>query len=792
MKKVWLVLVFTTLVACGETAELRQPELPDKAEPAVDPAQATVPPFLPAYEAPWEKKIPGKADAYDDFRKLHPQWYAITKPPQGNIRPMQEWEPMQALLMTFSANLMGTSGTTQTIIDTAVETLNSGAGQVWIVADGNSPKNSFKNKLKANGISSETIAEQVVFFDIENDAFWFIDYGPFPLINTDSQTMAFGDWIYYHQRILDDAIPTRLGNQLGINTYRSPFPFEGGNFQADGVQFCYYGERTFYYSGLSQAQVEKINADYFGCQDSVVLKEITNDGTGHIDMFFKLAGKHTAIVGDYTVVTDATNKKRMDDDAKLLESLVYDDGSPAITVYRLPMPHASQGTPRTFINSTLMVSADESVKINLWPMYTVDKDLEAEAVQVWEESMPDWQHIGIISDEISLLSGAVHCVTRTIPALPFEKWAPDGECVDSQCVSDEGSYDGPCIPTFEPDPGCWGPQWECLCNNCNSSSCKIPASCGDDSCDAGENCFNCIQDCPCGAGSSCNLSTGQCDACGNGTCDDTENCTTCPADCGCESGTACSFGLCTQYPCGGVMYQGCCDGKSVAYCNLGQLGVEDCGAQSCGWDGTVYTCGPNGEDPGGDYPKDCHHYDYPVGCGDNQCGDNGAGYSCGECLKGLECEAGVCVKGCEPECENKQCGDDGCDGVCGECGEGQYCSSHSKCEDECTPDCADRTCGDDGCDDSCGECGENEVCAEWNCVSTLDTDIVTEDTTPGQEDLAAEEDVEPFSPDIGATDNDKGDSGSCAHSTSPRPGAALLFFALLCLMFVTRRKETTC
>jgi len=778
-----LLLAVLVLFACQDAVESEQ-ALPGGLVPALGPGmQNEVPPHLPAYELEWEKKVPGKADQYDDFRELHPQWYAITEPPTGNFRPMKEWEPMQAIVMTYSDGLVSDPVISQVLIDIAVNSL--AAGEVWFVVSGENSKQSMKTKLKFSGADKDEIAEKVKYYVIPNNAFWFIDYGPLPLVDEDADTVAFADFRYYHQRVLDDAIPTRLGNQIGVTTYRSPFNFEGGNFQADGEEYCYFSERVYYYTGMSFKQVEEMMQTHYGCKNAVVLKDITNDGTGHLDMFFKLGAKHTVIIGEYTVVNDAENKKRMDDNAEIMKSVVYSDDSGPIEVFRLPFPKAKQGTPRTYINSTLFASADGSVKVNLWPMYTVDKDIEAEAEQVWEEALPDFEHIGIVSDQISLLSGAVHCVTRTVPALPFEKWVEDGECVDGHCEGSGDAYDWSCIPPAEEDPGCWGPKWKCLCNVCSQPGCSFSDKCGDGNCDGGEDCFTCYKDCACEEGKNCNLATGECDTCGDKTCDEGENCTNCAADCGCPANHACSFGVCTQYPCGGIMVQGCCDGNYLVYCQYGTLYGQDCGGDGCGWGGSQYDCGKSGEDPSGKYALDCYEFDYPTGCGDKECGDNGGGYSCGECPDSMACVEGLC-EGCEAQCDGKECGDDGCGGSCGECAKPQTCSPEGLCVDEPEPDCAGKECGDDGTGGSCGlcdagcECSEEQLCICAVPDHTSVEEVVSEELS--SVDLAAPEDGV-GQVDAGAEEpDDDDDDRGCAVAGRSNSLALFLFGLLLALL----------
>jgi agmatine/peptidylarginine deiminase len=742
MKRLVLPLIMLLLlaVACDFVGEAQETvpvnvEIAKQVEPGFK-----HPGILPAYRMPGEERIAGKQDAASDYRAMHPQWYAITKPPPASFRPMKEWEPMQANIITYSDYMPGDNGTAQTLADIAIHSIP--AGEVWVVVRAESAKNDLIDRMKAGGVTDQQIADQVKFFNIENDAIWTIDFGPFPLVDDAAGEMVWTDFRYYHQRYRDDAIPTRLANLVGVNTYRSPFDFEGGNFQADGDEFCYFSERVYQYTGMSFDDVESIMQTHYGCKKAVVLKDITDDGTGHIDMFFKLASKHSAFIGDYTVVSDPTNKQRMDDNVDILHGLKYSDGSPGIKVYRIPFPNPSDGVPRTFINSTFFVSADGQYKVNLWPMYTVDKDLEAEALDAWEQGLPGWVHQGILSDQISLYSGAVHCVTRTIPAVALANAIPDGECVNGACEGEAGAYNGACISDYEPTSGCWGPEWECLCNICNATGCGIPASCGDGTCDDDETCFSCAQDCGCGDEQICDPASREC----------------------------------FDDECGDITNVGCCDGDdTLVYCDGGLLVVSSCQGEGCGWSSadSLYDCGGDGQDPSGTALLDCAGYGFPPGCDDKECGDNGQGYSCGECSDGEECVKGSCeLLVCS--CDGKDCGDDGCGGSCGECDEGIECLE-GICE--CTPSCDEKTCGDDGCGGLCGECEEGFTCDEsFACAAVSvepDEDVITEEDTTG-------------------TDGGGKKSGGCSTdaSGSGSTGMGLVLFALLFAVLAVRRKVT--
>ena len=105
--------------------------------------------------------------------------------------------------------------------------------------------------------------------------------------------------------------------------------------------------------------------------------------------------------------------------------------------------------------------------------------------------------------------------------------------------------------------------------------------CGDGSCNNGENCDSCPQDCGqceyCGDGKcnggencdSCSKDCGQCETCGNGNCGGNENCDNCSKDCGqccgngkCDYGESCSScesdcGICNDPPIGELQVVNC-------------------------------------------------------------------------------------------------------------------------------------------------------------------------------------------------------------------------------------------
>jgi agmatine/peptidylarginine deiminase len=495
--------------------------------------------------------------------------------------------------------------------------------KAYVVVNGQSIANDFNAALDEYGATPEE-KDLVQAVQIPNQTIWHIDFGPFPIIHKDTDTLAFADFVYYHPRHIDDAMPARIGHDFykDVTLFHMPFPFEGGNIQSDGEGMCATTNRALSNTGFSELKVANLLKKYAACEETVVVKDITDDGTGHIDMFFKWADVDHVIFGAYedeitytlpdgaTVTvplpgsvapdyasTYATNKKRMDDNAALFAGMTAANGKP-FKVSRLSMMTRFRDNfgnlPRTFINSTFTNG------VNVYPSYssyscvdaggapcTVDADcggneycavgkctgkvnaaqtavgcdalmpcpsglecvedplkvaLKAQVQDQWQEALPEMTHVGLTADRIALWSGAIHCITRTIPNKKFAKVVDDGQCIDGTCGCVEGGYTGACGG----DDDCYGPQMLCGCDICFG---KCPGG------------NNCTDDADCAMGG--NIVEGSCAF------DPAQPCY------GEEPEPLAS--------CGNLPAEGMCVGNKLSWCDNGQAKQLEC-ATCCGWD----------------------------------------------------------------------------------------------------------------------------------------------------------------------------------------------------------------
>ncbi len=640
--------------------------------------------MLPAHPLPGERHGAGKGDQFDDFRLANPNLYGITAAPKTPLRAVGQFDDHQALLLTWTGNFpdvyAGIVGASKPVID------------IYVVHEGNLAKQQFQNAMFQHGVSTSGLN----YFNMSNDSIWMRDYGPLSARAPDG-TVAFVDPRYYHQRVFDDALPTKIANSWGITTYRQPLSWEGGTYIADGHGNCVYSQGVYWYGGTSQEKIHQYQEDYLGCTSNIVIKPLSQEGTTHSDMFAKAYAPGKYLLGEYQSWQDFTNKQILDDDAAILEGA-------GMEVTRLPMPSNSNKTLwRTYANS-LFVNG-----VNLVPVYTDDTAFEDEAMAVWEAAMPTWDHVKIDSTELITWAGAVHCITMTVPSGALDEVEADPPLLCS------GDFD--CFPTNTQAGSC-SVGFEGCCTGTTLSTCDAggvtTADCGGQGCGWSDTTlsYQCggsgagpISNAPLACGAECVPDCAG-KACGSDGCG---------GSCGtCAGGATCVAGQCQEPtdPCQGISFEGCCDGNVLKWCQ-DTLQTQNCQG-SCGWQAgqAYYNCGFSGSDPSGQHPKACPSECTPD-CTGKTCGDDGCGGSCGACGGGETCTGGQCV--CAPDCTGKTCGDDGCGGSCGACDQGQECTAN-QCVAVCVPDCDGAQCGSDGCGGVCGACDAGDVCnADKQC-----------------------------------------------------------------------------
>lgn len=353
---------------------------------------------LPAWETEEELKHGLKSDKYDDYRQLHPYWYAVTEPPEETVRPMAEYEPARAVMMR-------PSGSISTFHKGIIKGLEGHVGRLVIFHTPGQMEN-MADKIDSWGVDPGFIQ----FLDVEvTNSIWTRDYGPISHV-TPAGHVGFTDFRYYKQRHYDDAIGSRLACNWGMNVFRISMSYEGGNFMADPDGTCYATEKIYTQNaGHSQAQIDEWMEQYLGCTQLVAVKKPQKLGTGHIDMFAKLMDDSTIILGTYDPAVQPENAQILDDIAKALAAVVTQGGH-SLNILRIPLPRDESNVWYTYTNSLIV---NDTVLV---PVYSDFKELEAQALEVYATARPDLEIQTVNSDAIIPSGGAIHCVTMSVPA----------------------------------------------------------------------------------------------------------------------------------------------------------------------------------------------------------------------------------------------------------------------------------------------------------------------------------------------------------------------------------------
>ncbi len=258
----------------------------------------------------------------------------------------------------------------------------------------------------------------------------------------------------------------------------------------------------------------------------------------------------------------------------------------------------------------------------------------------------------------------------------------NGSCETGEDCSNCATDCGACVPLCG-DGSCDGAETCATCGT-DCGACPSPPQCGDGTCDAEENCSACAADC------------GACPVCGDGTCEAPEGCSNCATDCG-----ACAVSRCGDSTCD--------PDEDCSLCAL-DCGVcplpPACGDGTCDPDEDCITCA-----------TDCGVCPPPV-CGDGTCAP---GENCDTCAE----DCSYCIPWCKPPPD--LCGDGTCN-----TGNGEDCAT---CQTDCggcgaPPSCGNGTCeadtGEDciTCESDCGACNIRE-CGDGTCEPVIGESCTT-------------------------------------------------------------------
>lgn len=289
----------------------------------------------------------------------------------------------------------------------------------------NVPNIDYEEIVRARLAVRKVPTRRMRFHHIRTNECWTRDHGPafVTRVRRDVRETAIVDWDYnawggkYPPFDADDAVPTRVGEALGLPVFSPGIVMEGGAVDFNGAGTVMTTTSCLLNANrnpaLSKAEIEHYLREYYGQRHIVWLGDgIAGDDTdGHIDDLARFIDERTIVIGVEDDPRDA-NFKALRDNRRRLDTLRDQDGR-RFEIVELPMPrpvvHRQQRLPATymnfyFVNGGLLV-----------PTFG-DARRDEKALGILQQRLPKRQVVGIDCRSLIWGLGAMHCLTQQQPA----------------------------------------------------------------------------------------------------------------------------------------------------------------------------------------------------------------------------------------------------------------------------------------------------------------------------------------------------------------------------------------
>ncbi len=267
-------------------------------------------------------------------------------------------------------------------------------------------------------------AEHVRFYHIPTNEPWCRDHGPMFIVRDKDASVAVIDWGYnawgykYPPFDLDDAVPTRVAEELGLPLFNNPMVLEGGSIDVNGcgalltTKSCLLNPNRN--PELSLTDIERNLQNYLGVRNILWLGDgIEGDDTdGHVDDITRFVGRNDVI----TVVEDDehdANFEPLNVNLCRLKEMSADGDHPLV-VHPMPMPsriiRQGQRLPASYANFYI------ANHVVLMPAFADANDNWASTIL--QTAFPTRRVVPIDCRELIWGLGAFHCLTQQQPAPP--------------------------------------------------------------------------------------------------------------------------------------------------------------------------------------------------------------------------------------------------------------------------------------------------------------------------------------------------------------------------------------
>ena len=338
-----------------------------------------------------------------------------------------EWEPHASTWLAWPHNRETWPGVFPAIAEVYVEmvaTLHRHERVCICINDADTARR-VRERLTAAGVDGATVG----FFRVPTNDAWIRDFGPLFVIRHAALDGAGGrpgalcltNWTFnawggkYPPWDLDDAVPRRLADRLGLPLVTPGIVLEGGAIDVNGRGMALTTEACLLNPNrnprLTRAAIEQALRDYLGVRHVGWLGDgiVGDDTDGHVDEVARFVDPTTVVCAVEDDPGDP-NYALLQDNLRRLQAMRDQEGRP-LHVIRLPMPaaveHDGQRLPASYANFYVANA------VVLVP--TFGQAADQKALAILRTVFPGRRVCGIPSADLAAGLGGVHCITMQQP-----------------------------------------------------------------------------------------------------------------------------------------------------------------------------------------------------------------------------------------------------------------------------------------------------------------------------------------------------------------------------------------
>jgi agmatine deiminase len=302
--------------------------------------------------------------------------YSVFSSSAASIRQPAEFEPMQGVLIRYSF------GISFDIIKEMAEDVNV----VTIVASA-SEENTVQSQYQSHGIDLNHCSYLIA----PSDSYWTRDYGPWFIINADSE-QGVVDFTYNRPRPNDDLIPVRYATNQSLPLTTMSLETAGGNYMTDGQGIAISTSLVWEENpGLTHDQINQMVHDYLGINTYHVVADVNGEYIKHIDCWGKYLSPDTILIRQ--VPTSHSQYDEIEAAVRYFENQTSCYGTP-YHVARVYTPNDEPYTNSLILNNKVLVPITGSQ----W---------DDDAILSYQQAMPGYEVLGFTGSWES--TDALHC-----------------------------------------------------------------------------------------------------------------------------------------------------------------------------------------------------------------------------------------------------------------------------------------------------------------------------------------------------------------------------------------------